>query len=59
MDGFGLDKKEVQSIVSRGMKWKERDREIWHARMMGTEVVFGREEQDIVIITIYREGKPR
>ncbi len=57
MDGVGVSKEEVKQILAQGMKWKEREEEKWHAQMMGTEVVFMKEDETITIITVYRAAR--
>ena len=53
MDGFGLTRKEIEIAVKRGMKWKEENRNIWHANMRDIEVVFKKIKDLIFIITVY------
>ena len=54
MDALGIDKSEAELVITRGMKWKEEKRDgIWHASMGNLEVVFGKEDSSIVIITVY------
>ena len=53
MDGFGLTRKEIEIVIKMGMKWKEQNRDIWHANMGETEVVFKKVEDNIFIITVY------
>ena len=57
MDGLGLDKREVERVIIQGMKWKEEKTDKWHAQMAGTEVVFMKEEKNLIIITVYRAGR--
>jgi hypothetical protein len=59
MDGLGIERSDVESAVMRGMKWKDHDREIWHAIMAGTEVVFVKEKSAIVIVTVYRARREK
>lgn len=59
MDALGIDKGEVEITVKKGMKWKEHDRDVWHAQMAGTEVVFAKEEKEIFIITVYLAGRSK
>ena len=56
IDALGIDKEEVKSVVSKGMKWKEKNTGKWHARAFGIETVFMRKESNIFIITVYLEG---
>jgi len=53
MDALGILKSEVESAMRRGMKWKEEKSEKWHAQMGGIEIVFMKQENNFVIITIY------
>ena len=53
MDAYGFDKSEIEAVIKRGVKWKEEKRDIWHANMGNTEVVFARSNGSIVIITVY------
>ncbi len=53
IDAYGLDKDEVERVIKKGVKWKEDGREVWHANMGGSEVVFVKNEESIVIITVY------
>lgn len=53
MDGLGINKSEVESTINKGMKWKEKESEKWHAQMGGIEIVFMKEENKFFIITVY------
>ncbi len=53
MDGFGLYRNEIEQVIRKGMKWKEERSDKWHAQMAGIEAVFMKEEEKIVIITVY------
>lgn len=53
MDALGLDKSTIEAVVKKGVKWKEENREVWHANMGNLEVVFAKSEADMVIITVY------
>jgi len=53
MDSLGIDKKEVESAIKIGMKWKDDTRDIWYANMSGIEVVFSKQKENIIIITAY------
>lgn len=55
MDGLGIEKKEVQITIIKGMKWKSEDK--WHSQMGGLEVVFVKEENNLVIVTVYLAGR--
>lgn len=59
MDAWGLDRKEVENIIKRGMKWKEEKEEKWHALMNNFEVVFQKENDTIFIITVYPEERKK
>ena len=56
MDGLGLNQREIETVITQGMKWKEQKTEKWHARMAGVEAVFIKEENNIMVITIYHAG---
>lgn len=56
IDGLGINKSEIESAINKGMKWKEKDSEKWHAQMAGVEVVFMKEENNFFVITVYYEG---
>lgn len=56
MDALGINKKEVEDAIKKGMKWKEEKREVWHAQKNGIEVVFMKEEDNFIIITVYLAG---
>ena len=53
MDALGIEDEEVESTVRLGMKGRDADGEKWHAQRGGLEVVFARQEDMIVIITVY------
>lgn len=59
MDAFGLERREVEYIVKRGMKWKEEEEEKWHALMNNFEVVFKKENDTIFVITVYPEERKK
>lgn len=60
MDALGIEKSEVESVISRGMKWKEEKREeVWHAVMSNLEVVFTKSDDLIVIITLYQSRREK
>ncbi len=44
---------EVKATVNRGMKWFAKSDGRWHAKMGAVEVVFEREENHIIIVTVY------
>ncbi|MDI6737118.1 MAG: DUF4258 domain-containing protein [Nanoarchaeota archaeon] len=56
MDMYGVDRKEVEAVVSRGMKWKEEGTEKMHARMAGLEAVFICKDGMVFVITVYPAG---
>ena len=53
IDALGFEKKQIEAVVKKGVKWKEEKRDIWHANMGNIEVVFARSDNDVVIITVY------
>lgn len=53
MDGLGIDKEAIKQAIARGMKWKEKERDAWHANMAEVEGVFMKEDGDIIVITVY------
>lgn len=57
MDALGIEKQEVEKAIKEGMKWKEENTEKWHAQMAGTEAVFMKQEEAIIIITVYLAGR--
>ena len=57
MDAFGLERKEVENIITKGMKWKEEKEEKWHALMNNFEIVFQKSNDTIFIITVYPEER--
>ena len=56
MDGYGINKEEVKSVVMKGMKWKEKNTEKWHAKAFGIEIVFLKIDLNIFIITVYTKS---
>ena len=54
MDALGIERQDVLQTIARGMKWLSFDR--WHAHMAGIEVVFVKQEDTVVIITVYLAG---
>ena len=54
MDALGIEKKEVENIIKKGMKWKGDRIEKWHSLMNNIEVVFQKSGDEIFIITIYK-----
>ena len=40
MDALGIERSDVEKAISRGMKWKEKNSEKWHANMASIECVF-------------------
>ncbi len=59
MDGLGILKSEVESTILKGTKWKEEQTEKFHARMAGTEVVFMKQDEKFIIITVYLVGSEK
>ncbi len=53
IDALGIEKREIEQTIKRGMKWKEEISEKWHAQMVGIEVVFMKEDNNLIIITAY------
>lgn len=58
MDSLGIERKEVETILQKGMKWEE-NHEKWHANKYGIEVVFQKKENTIFIITVYLERRKK
>lgn len=56
MDSYGIECIEVDRAITRGMKWKEKNSEKWHARTGGLECVFVKQENSLVVITVYLGG---
>lgn len=56
VNALGLDVREVESVIQKGMKWKEEGTEKWHANMGGVEVVFVKSEEVLQVITVYLAG---
>ena len=57
IDSLGIEKKEIENAIKKGMKWKDKKRDIWYANMSGIEVVFSKQKNNIVIITAYYAGR--
>ncbi len=53
IDADGLEREEIESVIKKGVKWKEDNREIWHANMNEIKAVFAKNEQNLVVITAY------
>ena len=53
MDALGIEKRQIEQVLLKGMKWKEEKEEKWHAQMAGVEVVFMKEGDFMTIITTY------
>ena len=53
MIGFGLTRREIEIVIKRGMKWKEENRDIWHANIGNIEVVFKKINNIMFIVTVY------
>lgn len=54
IDAFGLELEDVEKIIIQGMKWQKNDK--WHASMAGLECVFIKQDNNIFVITVYKEG---
>ena len=59
MDALGIEKRDVEETVRRGMKWKEEKSGKWHAQMAGSEVVFVKQDKDLFVITVYFVGRSK
>ena len=59
IDALGIEKRDLEQTVLKGMKWKEKDSEKWHAQMAGLEVVFMKQNKDFFIITAYLAGRSK
>jgi len=59
MDALGIEKKEIENIINKGMKWKEEKSDKFHAQMTGIEVIFIKDDKDLFIITVYLTGRLR
>ena len=59
IDTLGIDKRDVENAIKKGMKWKESNSEKWHAQMAGIEAVFMKHEKNIFIITAYFAGRSK
>ena len=59
IDGLGLERKEIENVIVKGMKWKVEGNGKWHAQMGGIEVVFMKEENNFIIITVYLAGRSK
>ena len=53
MNALGIEKRDIESVISKGMKWKETGSEKWHAQMAGTEIVFMKRDEYFFVITAY------
>ena len=58
MDALGIEKRDIESAVAKGMKWKDSN-EKCHAQMAGIEVVFVKQNGDFFIITAYLAGRQK
>ena len=56
IDALGIEKEEIKSVITKGMKWKEKNTNKWHGRAFGLEAVFLKKDSNIFIITVYMEG---
>jgi len=59
IDALGIEKRDIENTVGKGMKWKESSSEKWHAQMAAIEVVFMKQEGNIFIITAYFAGRSK
>lgn len=59
IDTLGIEKRDVETAIKKGMKWKKSNAEKWHAQMAGIEVVFIKQEKNIFIITAYFAGRSK
>ena len=59
MDALGIDNGEIENTITKGMKWKEKDSDKWHAQMASVETVFMKEGNNFVIITAYYAGRQK
>ena len=57
MDSLGVGRKEIETIIQKGMKWQKDGK--WYANMYGVEVVFQKEEEVIFVITVYPERRKK
>ena len=53
MDALGIERKDLENTIIKGMKWKEKDSEKWHAQMAGIETVFIKQNNNFFVITAY------
>ena len=59
MDSLGIERKEVDQAIAKGMKWKEKNSDKWHASMSGIECVFLKNDDAIFVITVYQSGEEK
>ena len=59
MDALGIGRRYIETTIAKGMKWKEKDSDKWHAQMAGIEVVFIKQENNFFIITAYLAGRSK
>jgi len=59
MNALGIEKRDIESVISKGMKWKETGSEKWHAQMAGIEAVFIKQNKDFFVITAYLAGRSK
>lgn len=52
-DALGISFDDIEAAIIKGRKWKEADSDKWHASMAGIDVVFQKEGDCIVVITVY------
>ena len=56
MNERGITEEEVERIISKGMKWfikNEGENGRWHAKMGNIETVYERDEEHLVVVTVY------
>lgn len=56
MNACGLEIEETEQAIRKGMKWKEHNADKWHANMAGIECVFIKNNDEIFVITVYKNG---
>ncbi|MBI4450372.1 DUF4258 domain-containing protein [Candidatus Woesearchaeota archaeon] len=59
MDGLGISADEVESVITQGMKWFDAGRSHWHAQAAGVEVVFAKQDNALIVVTVYRAGREK
>ena len=59
MDALGIEKRDIENAIAKGMKWKEEANDKWHAQMADIEVVFIKQDKNFFIITAYLAGRSK